>query len=160
MNKRGNILVYIVDDDKTYSEMLKNSIEINCKELEPQVELFVVGEIFLMSIDKKPDLVILDYFLNTMFPDAMDGLEVLEKINEKSPNTKVIMLSARNNPRVAQKAIEMGAYDYIVKDQQALQKIKELVEEVYEEKRSFFRRIANFFTGSTLRKNLAVLENR
>ncbi|MDP2388284.1 MAG: response regulator [Bacteroidota bacterium] len=158
MSKHGNILVYIVDDDKMYSEVLKHFIETSCKELEPHVEIFVVGETFLMSIDKKPDLVILDYSLNSKFDDAIDGLEVLKRIQDVSPNTRVVMLSVKAESYIAMQAIDNGAYDYVVKDESAFEKIKRFVEEVYEEKKSFFQRIASFFTSS--RKSLEVLENR
>ncbi len=158
MDKHGNILVYIVDDDKMYSEVLKHFIETTCKELEPHVELFGVGETFLMSIKKKPDLVILDYSLNSKFTDAIDGLEVLNRIQDLSPNTRVVMLSVKSESYLAMQAIDKGAYDFVAKDESAFEKIKNFVEEVYEEKRSFFQRIASFFTSS--RKTLEVLENR
>lgn len=158
MDRHGNIRVFIVDDDKMYSEVLKHFIETSCKELEPHVEIFVVGETFLMSIDKKPDLVILDYSLNSKFADAIDGLEVLKRIQEVSPNTKVVMVSVKAESYLAMQAIDGGAYDYIVKDESAFEKIKSFVEKVYVEKRSFFQRIVNFFTSS--RKTLEILENR
>lgn len=159
MDTRGNILVYIVDDDKMYSEVMKHFIETSCKELEPHVELFIVGETFLMSIDKKPDLVILDYSLNSKFTDAIDGLEVLKRIKVVSPNTRVVMLSVKSDVDLAMEAMENGAHEYVVKDESAFKKIQNFVEEVYEEKRSFFGRIASFFSSSS-RQTLEVLEHR
>ena len=65
-------------------------------------------------------------FLKTMVPDVilldimmpnLDGYSTLDLIkqDEKLKDTKVIFLSAKNNPRDIEKGLEMGADDYITK---------------------------------------------
>lgn len=57
-----------------------------------------------------PDVVLLDINL----PD-IDGLEVLEKINNSSQAPPTIMLTAYSDVHLIKGAIQRGAYDYIVK---------------------------------------------
>lgn len=62
--------------------------------------------------NQRPDLIILDI----MMP-GMDGYELLESLKKKDPSGEipVIMLTARNNMKDKEKAISMGAADYLIK---------------------------------------------
>lgn len=57
-----------------------------------------------------PDVLLLDVRL----PDR-DGLDVLEKILEDTPETKVVLLSAYENPTYLARAVALGAVDYLLK---------------------------------------------
>jgi len=57
-----------------------------------------------------PDVLLLDVRL----PDR-DGLDVLEKILEETPETKVVLLSAYENPTYLARAVALGAVDYLLK---------------------------------------------
>ena len=46
---------------------------------------------------------------------GMDGIEVLQKIKEKSPSTPVILVTGHGDMELAIKALRMGAFDYITK---------------------------------------------
>ena len=61
---------------------------------------------------KLPDLIILDI----MMPE-MNGFSVLESIKnyERTSKIPVIMLTARNNQKDQEKAISLGAADYVIK---------------------------------------------
>ena len=56
------------------------------------------------------DLMILDIVM-----PGMDGMEVLERLPEVSPHTKVIMISAMGSIEDAVRATKLGAYDFIEK---------------------------------------------
>jgi two-component system nitrogen regulation response regulator NtrX len=45
----------------------------------------------------------------------MDGIEVLEKLHEKNPDTPVVMISGHGNIDTAVEAIKKGAFDFISK---------------------------------------------
>ncbi len=59
----------------------------------------------------KPDVLLMD----VLMPD-IDGLDALEKIRKISPATKVIMMSANDNPTYVARAAALGAMDFLLKD--------------------------------------------
>lgn len=58
----------------------------------------------------KPDVVLLDIRM----PDG-DGLSTLEKLRQKVPSTKVVMLSTYDNPTYGARAVALGAADFVLK---------------------------------------------
>lgn len=58
----------------------------------------------------QPDLVLLDIY----FPD-MNGLELMTWIQQESPSTDVIMITAAKEVGAVKEAIRKGAFDYLVK---------------------------------------------
>jgi DNA-binding NtrC family response regulator len=53
-------------------------------------------------------------FLDVSMPD-LDGIELLQIIKEKSPQTECIMVTAHQSIPLVIRAIKLGAYDYLVK---------------------------------------------
>ena len=62
--------------------------------------------------EKKPDLVVLDIWLEN---SEHDGMEVLKRIVKNDPALPVIMISGHGNIETAVSAIQLGAYDFIEK---------------------------------------------
>ena len=58
----------------------------------------------------QPDLVLLDVLM-----PGLSGIDTLEQLTEKCPETRVIMLSTYSNPTYVAKSIIRGASDYLVK---------------------------------------------
>ena len=100
-----NILV--IDDERSIRNTLKEILEYEKFNVElaehgaEGLELFKKGSYDIVLCDIK-------------MPE-MDGLEVLEKINEEQSDAQVIMISGHGNIDVAVEAIKKGAYDYIEK---------------------------------------------
>ena len=66
---------------------------------------------------KEYDLILLDILMLDV-----NGIEFLEKFqrNKKHPNTKILVVSnlaSKDNPHFKDKALELGASDYLVKSQ-------------------------------------------
>lgn len=82
------------------------------------ITVFENGEDCVKALGLQPDIIILDYWLTEGEEDnpIMNGLDVLEKIKEHSPNSKVIMLSSQNEISIAVDCLKKGASDYLNKD--------------------------------------------
>ena len=61
---------------------------------------------------RRPNLVILDIWLNN---STMDGMKILQNIRKEFPDMPVIMISGHGNIQTAVEAIRLGAYDFIEK---------------------------------------------
>ncbi len=98
--------ILIVDDNKDILESL-NLLLSNTYDL----SLAFNGKSALQLLNKKQfDLAIVDLKM-----EDMNGIELLEKIKEISPSTKVIILTAHGSIELAVKALKKGASDFIEK---------------------------------------------
>jgi two-component system, OmpR family, response regulator len=84
--------IFIVDDDMLLATMLADHLRSIFRH---QVMTFSTGEECLSRLKERPDLMILDYHLNSVENDAADGLRILEKIKKQDVHVHVIMLSSQ-----------------------------------------------------------------
>ena len=104
-------VIFIVEDDAAFNKLISTYIK---SKSEYEVYSYLSGEDCLEKIHKKPDLILMDYDL-----PFRDGIEVMGVVKKKYPDTIFIFLSGQTNVKVAVEAIKEGAFDYIVKDNQA-----------------------------------------
>jgi DNA-binding NtrC family response regulator len=99
--------ILVIDDEKSIRNTLKEVLEYE----HHQVDLAEDGPsgIELFSANTY-DIVLCDIKMA-----KMDGIEVLQKINESSPDIPVIMISGHGNIDTAVDAIKKGAYDFLEK---------------------------------------------
>ena len=119
--------IFIVEDNEIYAKTLHYQLSVNP---EHQVEVFSSGKEFLKNINRRPDLITLDYRL----PD-MNGIEILRRVQKEIPGTPVIVISGQEDVDTAVGLLKEGIYDYIVKNENtkdriwnALQHVKEKME--------------------------------
>ena len=99
--------ILVIDDEKSIRNTLQEILEYENHKVElatngPEgIELFEKNEFDVVLCDIK-------------MPE-MDGIEVLERILEKSNDVPVIMISGHGNIDTAVEAIKKGAYDFIEK---------------------------------------------
>jgi DNA-binding NarL/FixJ family response regulator len=85
-------------------------------QLEADGDIAVVGEAgsgteaIGVIEEERPELVLLDLSM----PD-MDGLEVLAKLREAAPETRVVVFSGFVAGPLGRRAVALGAYDYVEK---------------------------------------------
>ncbi len=109
MHNNSAYRVVVVDDVPEIRVLLSEVLSLSGR-------FQVVGEAAdgLEAIDQvqqhQPDLVILDLSM-----PRMDGLEALPKILERSPRSKVVVLSAFEEKRLGRAALESGAACYLEK---------------------------------------------
>jgi len=91
------------------------------------VHVFSTGEECLKHLLENPEIIILDYYLNSIQKDATNGMEILHVIKKHYPGIHVIMLSSQEHYAIALQTIQQGAEQYVVKDETAFDKIAELI---------------------------------
>jgi two-component system OmpR family response regulator len=130
--------IVLIDDDPTMTEMLKDFIEKNYKAAD--ITFFHSGEEALTSIYSAPEVIVLDYHLDSINPSALNGLQILKKLKDMYPEVPVIFLSGEEKSEIAVNTIKYGAYDYIVKNENAFHRLEII--------------LTNIFTHGELKKNL------
>ena len=91
------------------------------------VQLYPTGEECLKALYQHPDVIILDYYLNTIEPDAANGMEILQEIKKIDKHITVIMLSSQEQYGKAVQTIVKGALEYVVKGQDAFDRIETII---------------------------------
>lgn len=119
--------VFVVDDDKMFATMLTDHLESQEKYA---VSSFSTGEECLAHLDAQPDVVILDYFLDSEVPGAKNGLEILHSIKKADSDIKVIMLSAQERYGVALQTIAGGAVYYVIKSLESFKEIDSILADI------------------------------
>ena len=103
-------LVLCVDDDPTERRLLAVTFGVEGFE----VETLGLGGDALRRIEdegsRRPDVVVLDVRL----PD-IDGLTVLRKLRQTSPDLPVVMLTGDTDVKTALNAIQLGAFHFLTK---------------------------------------------
>lgn len=124
MNKKNQITIFIVEDNKVFTLALKADIETTFPDMPIKIHSFVTGETCMEKFkEEKPHVVILDYHLDSKYADASDGIKVLDWIKHQNPETNVIMITADDSCEIALKSFKHGAYDYVSKTESKFKKI-------------------------------------
>lgn len=131
MNNR-KIKIFLVDDDAVFLKLLE--IEF-LEHGDFDIELFPTGEACLKNLDRNPDVIVLDFYLNGVVADAINGLDTLDQIKEKYAEIPVIMLSSQDSIDVAVSCIHHKAYDYVVKSETAFLRLKNIISSIFKYKK-------------------------
>ena len=116
--------IFIVEDDDWYGEVLEYLLKLN-----PEYEVirFSSGKDCLANLHQNPSVVTLDYSLQDM-----NGAMVMSKLHEAAPGLPVVMISAQEDVSTAVNLLREGAYDYIVKDEDAKDRLWNAVKNIRE----------------------------
>jgi DNA-binding NarL/FixJ family response regulator len=117
-----------IDDDAHMREMLRDFVTSNF----PGVVFsdFASGEAAMQELNVKPDLIILDYHLDAADPMAMNGLQLLGRMRQRFSDAQIVFLSAQESAEIASNTIKYGAFDYIVKNNFAFQRLEVIVRNI------------------------------
>ena len=101
--------VLLIDDHSLFAEGLR----ILLKEFDQSVDLVTCNssEVALQQADpEKVELILLDYYL-----PGLGGVEALAALREYCPNSRIIVVSALDDPRNIRQIIDAGAAGFIPK---------------------------------------------
>ena len=114
--------IAVVDDENEILSMLQRFLN---RDEKYSVTTFLNPVTAVSSIDQSYDLILMDI----MMPQ-MNGLDALEKIMEKNPEQKVIMMTAFSTLDKVLKSHKFGATHYIMKPFDSLQSVEKKITEV------------------------------
>jgi DNA-binding NtrC family response regulator len=118
-----------VDDDALFLKSLEIEFMANG---EFEIETFVSGELCIANLSKNPDIIILDYHLDGINPEAINGLETLKQIKEKHKDIPVIILSSQDKIEVAVNCMHHEAFDYVVKSETAFVRLRKAIDSLFQ----------------------------
>jgi DNA-binding NtrC family response regulator len=128
----GKIKLFLVDDDAVYLKLME--IEF-LQHADFDIETYPTGELCVQNLSNNPDIIILDYYLDGVNKDAMNGLETLDKIKAENPNIPVVMLSSQDKIDIAISCMHHGAFDYVVKSETAFVRLQKIITAIFEFKK-------------------------
>jgi len=106
MSQRA-LRILVLDDEPIVGKRLKPALEKSGYE----VEAFEDGRLALARMEEAAfDVVVTDIRM-----DEVDGIEVLDHVLERFPETKVILITGYATLEIAREAMLKGAFDFIAK---------------------------------------------
>lgn len=122
--------VLVVDDEATTRISLAELLRLKGYD----VSIAASGEDALEVIDRNPpfDLMVLDIKM-----PGMDGLQLTEAVQQRSPDTVIILLTAFGTLETAIQALRRGAHDYLLKPcpvSQILESVRKGLSKRYQER--------------------------
>lgn len=132
MNSGNKIKLFLVDDDAVYLKLME--IEF-LQHGDFDIETYPTGELCLENLSHNPDVIILDFYLDGVEKNAMNGMETLHKIKIANPNIPVVMLSSQDKIDIAISCMHCGAFDYVVKSETAFVRLQKIITAIFELKK-------------------------
>lgn len=107
-------VVAIIDDSEIVSEIVTHVLKTD---LEFTVVSFSSAEAAIRELHLyDPDIILLDYNLNSFSSNNMNGLEFLKKMKLRGKSNSVIMMSGQRDKRVTAEVLQSGAINYLSKN--------------------------------------------
>ena len=124
MDTKKKYLIFVIEDNEMYNLLIAGHLKKNGF---TNVKSFTSGKKCIEAIQNKeiPNIIIQDYFMN-----EMNGLEVLQNVKNIFPEIEFIFLTANEDVEVAVSTMKSGAYDYVIKDNVALDRVVNKIQKI------------------------------
>ena len=132
MNDKTKIKLFLVDDDALFLKSLEIEFLDHADFI---IETFPTGELCLSNLDHNPDVIILDYYLDSVDKKAINGIEILDKIKAINPEIPVIMLSSQDKIDIAITCMHHKAFDYVVKSETSFLRLQKIITGIFQFKK-------------------------
>lgn len=128
MKSEEKIKLFLVDDDVVFLKLLE--IEF-LEHADFEIKTFSTGEECINNLKHNPDVIILDYHLDGIEKNAMNGIETLDRIKAFNSEIPVIMLSSQDKIEVAVECMHHNALDYVVKSETAFVRLQKIISNIF-----------------------------
>ena len=125
---KNKIKIFLVDDDAVFLKLLEIEFLENA---EFDIMTFPNGEQCVQNMTQNPDVIILDYHLDGIDKNAMNGLATMDKIKALNADVPVVILSAQDKIDVAVNCMHHKAYDYVVKSETAFLRLQKIISTIF-----------------------------
>ena len=115
----ANFSVFIVEDDEWYLKMLEYHIKMNP---DNHVESFTTGRELIKNLNKRPNLITLDYSLGDEKAE-----DIIQKVKDFDPDIPIVIVSGQEDVTTAVNILRVGVYDYIVKNEDTKDRIWNII---------------------------------
>ena len=123
------IKLFLVDDDAVFLKLLE--IEF-LEHGDFEIETYATGELCIENLARKPDVIVLDYYLDGVDRDAINGIDTLDQVKAFNPDIPVVMLSSQDKIDVAINCMHHKAFDYVVKSETAFMRLQKIINTIFE----------------------------
>lgn len=122
MSKRK---LFIIEDDPMFAEMLKDFLKSR-----PiwEVVHYATGEEAIKNAFQDPEVVIIDYHLDSVNTNGLSGIDTMMQLKKVSPHCHCVFLSGQKSYGVALQTISHGAEQYIIKDEAAFNEVGKMLD--------------------------------
>ena len=121
---QDKIKLFLVDDDVDFLKLLKIQL---LQQHDMIIETFATGELCIEHLSSNPDIIIVDYNLDSVDKNAMNGIATLDKIKSVNADVPVVMLSAQDEIEIAITCMSHKAFDYVVKSATDFPRLKKVI---------------------------------
>lgn len=132
MKNKDKLTLFLVDDDAVFLKSLE--IEF-LQHGDFVIDTFSTGELCLKNLSQNPDVIILDYHLDGIDANVMNGVETLDRIKAFNPDIPVVMLSSQDKIEVAINCMHNRAFDYVVKSETAFVRLQKIITTIFRYKK-------------------------
>lgn len=132
MTNKDKIKLFLVDDDAVFLKLLE--IEF-LHHADFEIETYPTGELCVEYLSHSPDVIILDYHLDGIQKNAMNGIQTLDRIKAFNPDIPVVMLSSQDKVEVAIDCMHHRAFDYVVKSETAFVRLQKIITTIFKYKK-------------------------
>lgn len=122
------IKLFLVDDDAVFLKLLELEF---LEHGDFEIETYATGELCLENLYRRPDIIVLDYYLDGIDKNAMNGIDTLDKIKAINPDIAVIMLSSQDSIDIAINCMHHQAFDYVMKSETAFIRLKKNISTIF-----------------------------
>lgn len=125
-----NALIFVVDDNQQVVSLIRHKLE---NEGFINLAIFDNYEDLFKALDRNPRIVVLDNYLNSENSEPSVSMNAFEEIKKQVPGVRIIVFSGETDPEIVHSYIFHGAYTYIIKNLEALDKLVEAVQHIASE---------------------------
>lgn len=115
-----NPLIFLVDDNEQVTSLIRLKLE---NEGFMNLMIFNSYGSLLTEIERNPQILVLDNYLDIDNDDPRISLERFKQLKKELPETRIIIFSGETDPDIIHDFIFRGAYTYITKNLEALDKL-------------------------------------